>query len=283
MACADVLPPSGDETQGITVSTDVAVAGDFKHESSLQWRVSSEFLGVNVYLGGDEIPEPVIEPEPPLNMIREVQSECTYSEDTIAENGVVLYSKSSALETGAVFSPNDNVRNDRQFYFSGFDDGRIVSTENMMMNNYGTAIRSDALFICPFARGVTECVPSFCNRMEAGSVIDTSIISAASSSEIRNINPPSGITTDPPMPVAEFPAEASYRISIRGIDSSTPTEGLVSVYTDMVIREGRDVPPRLEAGCPYLFEEIKFEESRSFYGEIDLFTYEVDYESGVVR
>jgi hypothetical protein len=279
-AYGDVLPPEPAETQGIGVSTNLVASGMLSQRVELQWGISSEVLGANLVYRGEEEPVPVIEPEPPLNPGGEVQSHVVYSENTQAVMGRIDYRKESSLDTSVQLGPNPNVENVRQITFVADDVGRLYSTEDMSMFNVGNSIRTDdgAAAICPFLPGIYECIPMFCNRFEAGSVIDMSVVSASTSAGIRNINPAGDPGYWTPVPVIDDPARADYRIRVAELETS-PSIGLVSAYSRIHSIEGGTTCP----GQPIAAQQITFEEERTAIGDVSLFQYLVSYESGVIR
>ncbi len=273
----DVLPPEPAETQGIGVSTNLIATGIMSQRVELQWGISSEILGANLVYRNFP-PEPIIEPEPPLNPGGEVQSHVAYSENTQAVMGSIDYRKESSIDTSVQLGPNPNVENVRQVTFVADDVGRLYSTEDMSMFNVGNAIRSDGGAICPFLPGIHECIPMFCNRFEAGSAIDMSVVSASTSAGIRNINPAGDPGYWTPVPVIDDPARADYRIRVAELET-TPSIGLVSAYTQIHSTEGGSTCP----GAPIAAQQITFEEERTAIGDVSLFQYLVSYESGVIR
>jgi hypothetical protein len=94
-ATADILPPPSFETQGITKSTAVSVAGHFSNNEELTWGLSSEGLGVNHEIVDLIFTNEGIEevwgtsPEPPLSALWEVQMHAVYSENTMAPAGLM--------------------------------------------------------------------------------------------------------------------------------------------------------------------------------------------------
>lgn len=274
-----MLPPEAPETQGIGVSTNLIATGMMSQQAELQWGISSEVLGANIVYRGNP-PEPVLEPEPPLNPGGEVQSHVVYSENTQAVLGSIDYRKESSLDTSVQLGPNPNVENVRQITFVADGIGRLYSTEDMSMFNVGNAIRSDdgAAAICPFLSSIHECIPMFCNRFEAGSEIDMSVVSASTSAAIRNINPAGDPGYWTPVPVIDDPARADYRIRVSELET-TPSIGLVSAYSKLHSTEGGSTCP----GAPIAAQEITFTEERTAIGDVSLFQYLVSYESGVIR
>jgi len=270
---ATILPLNTFETQGISTSSVVAADGRMSHHTSLEWALSSEYLGFNAIIVNPFFP-PVIVPEPPLNPLGEVQMYCSYHEDTLAQDGILDYRRSGSVETGPRLTGSYNVVNDRMITYISNYGGRLYSTEDLMLDNIGNALPILALS-CPFAQNVAPCTPSFCNRVEAGSVIDMTLVSAVTSADLHTVttgNP--GFW--PPVPSADEPAELSYHIRVTGINP--PAQGLVSAYSAAQTREGGSI-------CPGdgMAHESSFRENVRVDGRVDLFDYIINYESGLRR
>jgi hypothetical protein len=279
---ATLLPPSPQETQGISTSTVVSSEGFLSHTSSMQWALSNEAVGLNVGIVDPttDPPEWGIFPEPPLNIERgEVQMYCVYSEETDASNGAIEYTRSTDIDTSPSERGVSNVENDRLINFVGDTGGRIVSTEDLVLDTVGTPINVEYGTLCPFVDLSRNCAPAFCNLAETGSLIDMSMISASSASSLRTVNPPGESGHTPTLPSVGYPALADYSIRITELTDGVPSEGLVSTYMDSILLEG-------SGGCsgrPIVAQRISMEEYRSVEGDVSLFEYVVGYESGLVR
>ena len=277
---ADVLPQNSPETQGISVSTNVLAEGSLSQGVELLWQISSEMLGANLVYGGEDIPEPVLEPEPPLHPGGEVQSYVSYSENTQATLGLIEYRRIGSVETGARSAAQMNVENDRLITFVGADAGRIYSSEDIVMDNVGNYMSLYGMStLCPFLRATTDCLPGFCNRFEAGSEIDMSQVSVSTLADVRNINDLGEPGHWPPVPQVGEPARGEYAIRVTEIAGTAPSIGKASAYSQVTINEGGLETP----ACPILRQAIEFQETRSVIGEITTFEYLVSYESGPIR
>lgn len=279
-SAADVLPPTGPEMQGITSHTLVSVNGHFSTRSGIGWVVSSEVVGANAYKGpgGYEYA-----PEPPLSDLWEVQMCAAYSEDTLAQEGRMEYGKESAVETTPLPASGYNIENTRIFDYSGSNGGQVFSTEEIMLAGYGTdGIDVTESMSCAFSSGCgCTCFPAFCTQAQAGSRIDMEKVSSSSSAKLRNVNEKGGGETDywPPIPGARDPARVVYGIRINEVATAEPSVGSVSAFADVNSREGGAVCP--VGDLPFV--EITAAERRSVDGSISLFSYDIDYTSGVNR
>ena len=278
LACAKVMPQQPDEVQDLRIETSVISSGVFKQDSTLDWALSSEFLGVN----GVIIEPGVIEfqPEPPLNPAGEVQMYCTYDEDTTATNGNISFDKVGIVDTRAKVGRDWNVENERQITFTGHDAGSVLSTEDLFLTGVGTSIPLGFSKLCPFECGCAEgcdCIPMFCNTIGAGSAIDLDAFSLASSANLRNINKPGDPGFYPPIPSSDEPARLFFQTEVNGYSPDLPADGMISTYLNEHGKEGGTLFP----GLPLVSEEVSIHESREIIGKTALFSYTVDYVSGI--
>jgi hypothetical protein len=280
---AAVLPQQPDEIQGLQIETSLVSAGGFHQTTSIDWALSSELLGVNYVEAGEDWPEFVSIPEPPLNPLGEVQSHVTYSEDSQANVGNLSFDKTTSLDTASVAVGQYNVQNDRLITFDGSGAGSLLSSEDMTMYNVGTCFILPCS--CPFCSafgisGFMNTTP-FCSKIEVGSDLDVSKVAAVTSSGIKNVNkqtPTDDSTLGfiwPPVPNAGDPAMAHYMIQVNELGQGQPSEG--SVATNLKIKT-------IESKCPgntIPSLELNVDESRSVMGDISLFDYMMDYKDGI--
>ncbi|KQC05843.1 MAG: hypothetical protein APR55_05540 [Methanolinea sp. SDB] len=236
----------------------------------------------------DPIPDPPewgVFPEPPLNLERgEVQMYATYSEETNTHSGVIEYTRSTDIDTAPTVRGGSNVENYRLINFIGYDGGRIVSTEDLVLDTVATPINAEYGKLCPFMDVSRDCIPAFCNLVETGSIIDMSRVSASSAGSIRNVNPPGEPGHTPTLPSVGDPALLDYTVRVTELTSGVPSMGLVSTYTNIISLEGSGICPGPDIEGNYMLgQRLSFEEYRSVHGEVSLFEYVVGYESGLLR
>ena len=281
-AHATILPHPGPETQGISTSTVAMAAGNFLNRAELSWEASSEVLGANLLIIFDpweqEDPEFEIEEEPPLNSLGEVQMSMTYRESTVAQSGVIAYTRVSSVDTQAQSAAGYNVENLRLITFEGLDGGRISSQEDLALVTVGTPIRRQFTTFCPCLSAGDDCYPPFCDEVRTGSTFDMSRVSAGTNAQLRNMNKPGETVFWPPMTSADDPAKLDYSIRVTGYTPEQPSVGMVSAYLDIHNLEGGGACPGFG-----LFSQVSLKEFRRVNGEIRQFSYIVDYESGVKR
>jgi hypothetical protein len=320
-ATADVLTPNVPETQGFSVQTQMDLTGTASHTESVTWRMSSEVLNANEDMGLNQA-EPVGEggdwnlvdeewvyspgtgeyiatpypdlapgtffsystPEPPLNPAGEVQMSDAYTENTIADQGLITYTKSMYIETGYQPENLQNIKATRIFTFQGGDLGRAVSKEETTLDTAGTAtiLQGFVPYICPFGQSLGNCFPPFCNIIRSGSSIDMTRTSLSSVLEARTVGQIAYGPDEkwPPLPrVDTAPVELNYRLSVTGTDPDSPALGSVTAYILAHTQEGG-------SGCPASTgkaQDVFYSEETTADGAITLFEKIMHYESGLKR
>jgi hypothetical protein len=320
-ATADVLTPNVPETQGFSVQTQMDLTGTASHTESVAWRMSSEVLDANEVMGLNDVedvgeggdwnlvdgvweyspgtgqynatPFPDLAPgtffsystsEPPLNPAGEVQMSDAYSENTIADQGLITYTKSMDIETGYQPENLQNIKATRIFTFQGGAIGRAVSKEDTTLDTAGTAtiLQGFAPYTCPFGQSLGNCFPPFCNIVRSGSAIDMTRTSLSSVLEARTVGQIAYGPDEkwPPIPrVDTAPVELNYRLSVTGTDPASPALGSVTAYIQAHKQEGG-------SGCPVRTgkaQDVLYSEETTADGAITLFEKIMHYESGLKR
>jgi len=320
-ATADVLAPNVPETQVFSVQTQMDLVGTATHQEEVLWRLSSEVLNANEEMGlnqaefvgiggnwdlvaeewvynpggGEYVSEPYPDlapgtffsystPEPPLNPAGEVQMSDAYTENTIADQGLITYTKSMDIETGYQPENLQNIMATRIFTFQGSGVGRAVSKEETTLDTAGTAtiLQGFAPYICPFGQSLGDCFPPFCNIVRSGSSIDMTRTSLSSVLEARTVGQIAYGPDEkwPPLPrVDTAPVELDYRVRIIGTDPDSPALGSVTAYIQAHMQEGGQ-------GCPVRTgkaQDIFYSEETTTDGTITLFEKIMHYESGLKR
>jgi hypothetical protein len=280
---AAVLPQQPDEVQGLQIETSLLSSGGFHQTTAIDWALSSELLGVNYFEAGEDWPEFVSSPEPPLNPLGEVQSYVTYSEDSQANIGTISFDKTTGLDTESLAVGQYNVQTERLITFDGIGGGSLLSSEYTTMHNVGNCFILPCT--CPFGSafnisGLLNTSP-FCSKIEFGSDLDVSRVAAATSSGIRNVNKQSPTVDSeigfiwPPIPNADEPAMAHYMVQVTDMGEGQPSQGVVATDLKIQVIESK-CPGNLRPG-----EELNVDESRSVSGDISLFEYLMDYKDGI--
>jgi hypothetical protein len=119
----------------------------------------------------------------------------------------------------------------------------------------------------------------FCNTIGVGSAIDLDTFSLVSSANLRNVNrqgdPKFGF---PPIPTSDEPARLYFQTEVTGYGSDPPANGMISTHLDEQSKEGGTEFP----GLANLHQDITVHEYREIIGKTSLFSYIVNYESGIL-
>jgi hypothetical protein len=229
---------------------------------------------------------PIYSSEPPLNT-GEVQMTIAYDETTNAVNGIVTYNKNSAIHTGAQTLNSYNVKNSKIVTFSALDGGKMVSEENMLLDNVGksTNIRDSDTgeilpsTVCPFApAAIGNCAPAFCNIAQTGSKVDVYVASLVTNAQSRSVGQDSGADMWPPLPIVDGPpVEMDYSIRLTGVGTGNAAEGSAMAYFKAHKIEGsRECP----SGFRGFGQDITYDETSSASGSITQFQKIINYQSG---
>ena len=166
--------PAGNESSVISVRTAASVVGSFQAQTELVLQQSNGNLS------------------PPLASGDQV-SLIAYSENTMAINGETDYSKNTNINTGNVVNGQENLQTDRIITFEAGDGGRMVSSENVLVQTIATEDAS-AAGCCPWGTTTNVTLPAECETVQAGSKLDVTEVSANSSSGVRAISDQPGTT-----------------------------------------------------------------------------------------
>jgi hypothetical protein len=259
-------PPSATfETQGVKTSESISVLkGSVSSSESMVMTVANNPDGLNA--------APLANSEDGLG---ERQAVNVYTETTDAKNGQnIEFSKTFAADTGnkVLGTWNTQAHRSIQYETDPTKDGRMTSAESIVMDVAGNYGNTAAEFLCPFAEGKSNYSPAFCNIVQMGSNLDATYANVVTDTAKRDIQG-----------VADFPIEAQYSISAKGVLVDTadglvaqPYTGSVSAFMNVHTQEARgnnDVP---EA-------DFVYKETTSASGFINSFAKSMYYQDGALR
>jgi hypothetical protein len=215
----------------------------------------------------------------------------TYSEHTIADQGLVSFAKTMKYDTAGMAAENQyNLVTDRLAEFIGSETGRIVSEESLLLDGAGTGTGANYAMLCPFASpDDDDVIPPFCNIVEEGSSVDLTIGSLSSQSTERFI-----MLAAPdlnywdmewPYPVSDPGVEVNYDVKLTGFGDVSAV-GSASAYMNAHVQEGRTYLQRGTGNYleDYQFpkaEDMTYSELTTATGEITLFQKTMNYKSQV--
>ncbi len=174
---ADTGVPQVPETQGFTTATSISAFGTATETDSIVSQIISNVYNNNGF--------PL---DPPLYYLDTAVYTSSYTENTIADQGLVTYAKTITTDTAGMAAENQfNVKTDKIVEFIGSDTGRMISDESTLLDGVGTIFTTDSIMLCPFALGSKHFNPPFCNIVEEGSSVDLTIGSLSTATEERHI------------------------------------------------------------------------------------------------
>ncbi|MBP1928994.1 hypothetical protein J2741_001541 [Methanolinea mesophila] len=270
--------------------TTMQVLGTATEIDSMTWQISNLNLDGTLSAAGGALISTdggaVLVPDLPVfddilgDTPGEVQYTVAYSENTLADQGLVSYAKSSDLDTANQVVGTRNLETSKVLEFVGLDTGRAVSSEDMVVDGAGSIGITDDLFICPFAAASTGITPEFCNIVEMGSTVDMTIMSLATGASERNV-----------AASADVPVAADYVIAVTGF-GDVPASGSASAFIDAHLQEGSSTylgtfnfEPfgAVDAYLTDKGEDVQYSEMTTVSGEITAFSKVLSYQSGIRR
>lgn len=285
---ADYASTETPETQGIGTVTNVIVAGLATEREEIVWQESSQALNdppLSLPWGSISTPFGIIEMEIPgitnlFGRTAETQYVVSYSEDTLADQGVTQYLKQNALDTRNKAANQDNLETDKIVSFDGSSTGMMTSDEDLLVDGAGQFERTNELFLCPFGATKSIVVPPFCNIVQMGSSVDITEGVLVTSSAERTV-----------AASGDVPVEAEYSIQLSGAGESAAS-GRANAYIQSHIMEGNMQLISQFQGSPGVFfnqfrqgqsVDITYSEETTASGKIAYFRKDLAYESGLRR
>ena len=235
------------ETQGFVTSTASHVVGTVTETDSIVWQLAYEDLSI-----------------PPLN-VSEIAGTMSYTEDTIADQGLVGYTKVQSLDTANAVAGTYNFNTEKLVEFVGLDTGRMISGEIMVVDiaDYGYN-NTGGLYLCPFAAQVTNESPGYCNIIELGSSVDVPLASLSTAADERHVQT-----------FSDSAVAADYSIKLTGL-GDVPAMGSATAYINAHLQEARTYEG-VKA------EDVSYSETSTAAGDIVLFQKVMGYQSGLRR
>ena len=282
-ALADSAVPQTEETQGFVTSTLMQAIGTATETDNLAWQITND--GVDDVFGGLD---------PPLYYYNAAIYSLAYSENTIADQGLVTYTKEGSVDTQGMVEGQWNLDMEKVVEFVGLDTGRMVSAEEQTLDGAGTPFFTLETFICPFASDETLMLPAFCNIVQEGSSVDVTLGSLSTLADTRFVTPLSGFPQESPgwdLPVSDNGVESDYQVKLTGF-GDIPAMGSADAYINVHVQEGRSLffvrdgdgaaeALQLDGRLFYdpKAEDLIYSEDSTASGEITLFQKSMSYDS----
>jgi hypothetical protein len=281
IACADTGCPQVPETQGFSTSTIMQAFGTVTETDNIVSQITSLTGTVNNQSSG-------VPPTPPLALLLHEYYVDSYTEDTIADQGLVTYTKTMTTDTAGMAAKNQyNLVTDKVVEFVGSDLGRMTSDESNTLDGAGTGTLYEGSFTCPFMSSLANFTPPFCNIVQQGSSVDITLGSLSTKVQERHIMnkngevivyvDEAGITGiwEGNLPVSDPGTEAGYQVVLTGI-GDIPASGSASAGIGVHIQEGGGLYTVLNVTKA---EDLSYSESTTASGDITLFSKKSSYTS----
>jgi hypothetical protein len=210
----------------------------------------------------------------------EVQYSAGYNEEMTAVSGNINYQKTMSISTANKIVGEDNIAADTQVTFIGVDGGRMIISEDILLDGTGAQTVAANQVCCPFAGTTDPFFPPFSNIVVSGSSADISTGSISMSAGARFISAS-----------ADIPVSETYRINVKGVTGPgghTAASGTVSAFMKAHLQEGREqqVPKRYRPTdiigfIPGKAEDLTYSETSMARGLIYNFSKDMWYQSGI--
>jgi hypothetical protein len=266
---ADTGVPQVPETQGFVTSTAMSAIGTVTETDSI----------VNI-IANFEVTPPGTIPYPVGDLPMHSEYTSTYTEDTIADQGLVTYTKGMTTDTAGMAATNlYNVQTSKVVEFVGSGTGRMVSDENTVLDGAGTWFYDQSILICPFASSESNINPAFCNIVQEGSSVDLTLGSLTTDTEQRYIMQISKHYPVYDLPISDPGVESDYAIKLTGF-GDIPAMGSATASINVHAQEARtqlndDLTPNPKA------EDLLYSETTTASGDITLFQKVMGYSSKI--
>lgn len=270
---ADTGVPQVPETQGFTTATLISAFGMATETDSIVSQIIN-----NVYLH-NRVPF-----DPPLYYYDTAAYTSSYTENTIADQGLVTYAKTLNTDTAGMATENQfNVRAEKIVEFIGSDAGRMISDESNLVDGAGTIFPTRLIMLCPFAGGSEYSNPPFCNIVEEGSSVDLTIGSLSTATEERHIMQSVNGSSSTPgwdYPVSTPGVEVDYNVKLTGF-GDIPATGTATAFMNVHIQEGGNGPLMETEYELYKAEDLVYSESSTATGDITIFDKVMNHHSKI--
>jgi hypothetical protein len=250
--------PATPEIQGISTATSVQAQGTVTEADSLAWTLAANMtpgMGNQMAIG---IGAPLTDSK--------VQYTTGYNDYVTAVSGQTTFAKTMAVSTGNKIADQSNVAAHTDLQFIAIDTGRATRSEDLLIDGVANATSTSEAILCPFASAASAVIPPYCNIVQAGSSIDTTLTSTVTNANDRFVG------TD-----STFPVALNYNIAAKGITlsdgTSSPMIGSASAYLKVHTQEARN-------SSTVKSEDLVYSETSTASGLINSFNKGFAYQGG---
>jgi hypothetical protein len=269
-AMADTGVPQVPETQGFVTSTAMSAIGTVTETDNIVNIIAN-------FVENSPLPYPL-----PKGTDSMVEYTSTYTEETIADQGLVTYTKGMTTDTSGMATSNlFNVQTEKVVEFIGADTSRMISAENSVLDGAGLSFMDEDVMICPFASPNHNMNPDFCNIVQEGSSVDLTLGSLTTSMDqryIMDVAGQRGLIEDWDLPVSDPGVESDYTIKLTGF-GDIPAMGSAEAYINVHVQEGRNY--QTDFVYDVKAEDLVYSETTTASGDITLFQKVMGYDSKI--
>jgi hypothetical protein len=197
----------------------------------------------------------------------QIQYTTAYDANIVAQGGQTSFVKSMNLHTGnKVISQSNLIAKTGLAYTATSGGGNVIGSENLMLDGAGMNTTASDKLLCPFAAGIANAIPAYCNIVQAGSKFDLTIGSVTTQADNAFVH------SD-----ATIPVVLNYNINVKPYSTTqgqVPASGSTSAYIKAHIQEAR-------GNGIVKAEDLVYSETSSASGRITAFNKLMSYSSQV--
>jgi hypothetical protein len=258
VVAAERNDPATPEIQGISTATSIQAQGTVTETDSLAWTLAANMtpgMGNQMAVG---IGAPLTDSK--------VQYTTGYNDALSAVSGQTTFAKTMAVSTANKIADQSNVAAHTDLQFIAIDTGRATRSEDILIDGVANSTSTREAILCPFASATSAVIPPYCNIVQAGSAIDTTLTSTVTNANDRFVG------TD-----STFPIALNYNIAAKGITlsdgTSSPMIGSASAYFKVHIQDARN-------NTTTKSEDLVYSETATASGLINAFSKGFAYQGG---
>jgi hypothetical protein len=197
----------------------------------------------------------------------QIQYTTAYDANIVAQGGRTSFVKQMNLQTGnKVISQSNLIAKTGLAFAATSDGGNVVGSENLMLDGAGMNTTASDKLLCPFAAGIANAIPAYCNIVQAGSKFDLTTGSVTTQADNAFVH------SD-----ATIPVVLNYNINVKPYSTTqgqVPAAGSTSAYIKAHIQEAR-------GNGTAKAEDLVYSETSSASGRITAFNKLMSYSSQV--
>jgi hypothetical protein len=197
----------------------------------------------------------------------EVRYTTAYDANIVAQGGHTSFVKQMNIHTGnKVISQSNLIAKTGLAFAATSGGGNVIGSENLMLDGAGMNTTASDKLLCPFAAGIANAIPAYCNIVQAGSKYDLTIGSVTTLADNAFVH------SD-----ASIPVVLHYNINVKPYSTTqgqVPASGSTSAYIKAHIQEAR-------GNGTAKAEDLVYSETSSASGRITAFNKLMSYSSQV--